>query len=235
MMPSEVEEQEETMQEFAPPMQIPIPGIDAADLPSLPMAEKAEEKSVKQKEELLRKHFSKEKHDAATKKKAADQNDDVAGEEIEGKNAKVLAATADTEAAGREEQGMAEPSLASKRNFTDLGQELYGSDDYQNCNPRCIPGRGICNDNVCFCKTPFTGTRCQHSLYDTAYRFSFTMLVASAVASTLFGVVLAYFIYGFIRESLEKRMALLGEPQVQKECWMPSDRGSKKRTRHGTA
>merc|ERR1719214_447908 len=31
------------------------------------------------------------------------------------------------------------------------------------CNPPCTK-HGVCNDNRCFCKTPWTGSSCQHQI-----------------------------------------------------------------------
>eukprot|EP00397_Hematodinium_sp_SG-2012_P068137 GEMP01108982.1.p1 GENE.GEMP01108982.1~~GEMP01108982.1.p1 ORF type:complete len:158 (+),score=14.59 GEMP01108982.1:132-605(+) len=32
------------------------------------------------------------------------------------------------------------------------------------CNPICSEGKGICNDGLCFCRSPYEGAACQHEV-----------------------------------------------------------------------
>merc|ERR1712194_421153 len=65
------------------------------------------------------------------------------------------------------------------------------------CHPPCIQGRGICNDNMCFCKTPFSGTTCQHKMNPFS-RVKYPMLVGLCGVSIVFGILFAQILHGFI-------------------------------------
>merc|ERR1719281_1648877 len=100
------------------------------------------------------------------------------------------------------------------------GFEPLESGSYQSCNPPCIQGRGICNDNLCFCKSPYTGTTCQHKV-GTLARVSYPMLVAFAIVSLLFGVLAAQIIHAIINLRSEGKLSALGDGYGRKEVWMP--------------
>lgn len=108
---------------------------------------------------------------------------------------------------------------------------IYALDEHKVCNPPCKANRGVCNDKICFCKTPFTGTTCQHEISAGSYRFGPTLVVGSSVVSVLLGSLCANIVYSFIRESIEKRMVSLGDETVNKESWTPSDTGTKRKGR----
>jgi len=95
------------------------------------------------------------------------------------------------------------------------------------CHPPCIQGRGICNDNICFCKTPFTGTTCQHKMSNYA-RIKYPMLVAASGVCVVFGLLFAQIIHGFVQRRVEKRLVWLGDGMVKQEIWMPPDNTKKK-------
>lgn len=97
------------------------------------------------------------------------------------------------------------------------------------CHPPCIQGRGICNDNLCFCKTPYTGTTCQHKLSSYS-RIKYPMLVAASIVCFVFGVLFAQILHGFVTSRIEKRLVWLGDGFVKQEVWMPPDntKGKKK-------
>ena len=42
-------------------------------------------------------------------------------------------------------------------------QNLPLNDDPEVCEPPCVEGQGVCNNNMCFCKSPFRGSSCQKS------------------------------------------------------------------------
>jgi len=98
------------------------------------------------------------------------------------------------------------------------------AEHYNTCHPPCIQGRGICNDNLCFCKSPFTGTTCQHKL-GTLARVSYVMLVAASIVSLFFGVLLAQGVHALINQHFEQRLAWLGDGFIKKEVWTPPQGG----------
>lgn len=98
--------------------------------------------------------------------------------------------------------------------------EPANPDKYNNCNPPCIAGRGICNDNLCFCKSPYTGTTCQHKL-NTLPRMSYPMVVAFSCVSVVFGVIFAQLLHAWIAGKLEARLTWLGDGIINKEVWCP--------------
>lgn len=99
------------------------------------------------------------------------------------------------------------------------GFEPLESGSYQSCNPPCIQGRGICNDNLCFCKSPYTGTTCQHKV-GTLARVSYPMLVAFSIVSVVFGVLFAQLFFAWISQHFDKRLSW-GEGALHKEVWCP--------------
>merc|ERR1719313_3140284 len=38
------------------------------------------------------------------------------------------------------------------------------SEDEEVCYPKCVEGRGVCQKGTCFCRPPYTGTRCQREI-----------------------------------------------------------------------
>lgn len=108
---------------------------------------------------------------------------------------------------------------------------IYSLDEHKQCNPPCKANRGVCNDRVCFCKTPYTGTTCQNEISAGSYRFGITLVAGCSMVCVVFGVLCAVIIYSFIRDSIEKRMVSLGDETVNKESWTPSDTGTKKKVR----
>lgn len=94
------------------------------------------------------------------------------------------------------------------------------------CHPPCIQGRGICNDSLCFCKTPYTGTTCQHKLSSYS-RIKYPMLVAAAAVCLVFGILFAQIVHTFVTSRIEKRLVSLGDGTVKQEVWMPPDNTKK--------
>jgi len=120
-------------------------------------------------------------------------------------------------------------NLAAKRMAEEAPEPGFFDDVNRVCKPACIKSRGICNDNICFCKTPYTGTACQHEILAGSYRFGPVMTSAIAVASVVFGIFVSQIVFSFIREQMEQRNASLGQETVNKESWTPSESGSKKK------
>jgi len=100
------------------------------------------------------------------------------------------------------------------------------------CDPPCQDGRGVCNDRVCFCKTPYYGTVCQNAILSGgAWRFGPVLVVGIALACTILGFLFAVIVYGFVRDGIEQRMVSLGADTVNKESWTPSENTTKKKAR----
>lgn len=98
---------------------------------------------------------------------------------------------------------------------------------HNTCHPPCIQGRGVCNDNVCFCKTPYTGTTCQHKMSNYS-RVKYPMLVAASCVCVVLGMLFAQVLHSFITRRVEKRLVWLGDGMVKQEIWMPPDNSKKK-------
>lgn len=90
------------------------------------------------------------------------------------------------------------------------------------CNPPCIQGRGICNDNVCFCKSPFSGSTCQHKIQTRQmYRFPKIAMVAMALFCIVVGLLAAKLVFAFTQNAVERRLAKYGEGKAKFEQWQP--------------
>lgn len=72
---------------------------------------------------------------------------------------------------------------------------LYSSDSWAKCNPACIQGRGVCNDDVCFCKTPYVGSTCQKLMMDETLRFTIPVAAILTVAALGIGVMLGVMVF----------------------------------------
>eukprot|EP00927_Polykrikos_kofoidii_P078757 TRINITY_DN75573_c0_g1_i1.p1 TRINITY_DN75573_c0_g1~~TRINITY_DN75573_c0_g1_i1.p1 ORF type:complete len:260 (-),score=32.03 TRINITY_DN75573_c0_g1_i1:35-814(-) len=96
--------------------------------------------------------------------------------------------------------------------------EDAGSTDDGNCHPKCIEGRGICNDNLCFCKTPWVGVRCEKKKTAENIRFSFVMVAALVAISLALGLAGSKILFNIFHE-IEKKAAYEGEEDKQEETW----------------
>jgi len=96
------------------------------------------------------------------------------------------------------------------------------STETSTCNPPCIQGRGICNDNVCFCKSPFSGSTCQHKIQTRQmYRFPKIAMVAMALVCIAVGLLAAKLVFSFTQNAVERRLAKYGEGKAKFEQWQP--------------
>lgn len=93
-------------------------------------------------------------------------------------------------------------------------------DTYTVCDPPCIQGRGICNDNVCFCRSPFTGSTCQHK-QTGLYRAPRVMVLGCAACCILFGLVSARLVFALSQRKIEKRLEHYGKGKQKFETWSP--------------
>lgn len=92
--------------------------------------------------------------------------------------------------------------------------------DIKKCHPPCIASRGVCNDNVCFCRSPYTGTTCQHKT-GTLSRVSIPLCVGFAGVSLLMGILSAQGFHAWISGMHAQRLSALGDGYVKKEVWCP--------------
>lgn len=89
------------------------------------------------------------------------------------------------------------------------------------CNPPCIEGRGVCNDNICFCRSPYTGSTCQHNVKDL-FRVSYSLTVGCAVACLIFGCFLAKMLTVLVGQRRSSTaLAGYGENKQKHESWSP--------------
>lgn len=88
------------------------------------------------------------------------------------------------------------------------------------CQPPCIASRGVCNDDVCFCRSPYTGTTCQHKT-GTLSRVSIPLCVGFAGVSLLMGILSAQGFHAWISGMHAQRLSALGDGYVKKEVWCP--------------
>jgi len=91
------------------------------------------------------------------------------------------------------------------------------------CKPECIAGRGICNDGVCFCRTPYEGKKCEREV-NTEMRFGYPIFVCNVIVAFMFGIALAAFCHSF---TSSKPVQLIGPPAQRRETWIPREREEK--------
>lgn len=94
------------------------------------------------------------------------------------------------------------------------------TNSFMTCDPPCIEGRGLCNDNVCFCRSPFTGSTCQHKMTDL-YRAPVPMVAGFAVVCFVMGIVLSKIIFTFSEHAVETRLQRYGPGKKKCESWTP--------------
>lgn len=89
------------------------------------------------------------------------------------------------------------------------------------CNPPCLEGRGVCNDNICFCRSPYTGSTCQHNV-ENLFRVSYTITTVIAIACLFFGIFMAKLLTILVagRRS-SNALAGYGENKAKHELWQP--------------
>lgn len=91
------------------------------------------------------------------------------------------------------------------------------------CKPECIVGRGICNDGVCFCRTPYEGKKCEQEV-NTEMRFGYPLFACNVIIAFIFGIAFAAFCHSF---SSSKPVQFVGPPAQRRETWIPRDREEK--------
>jgi len=99
---------------------------------------------------------------------------------------------------------------------------------YNHCDPPCVQGRGICNDRVCFCKSPFTGSTCQHKI-SALYRAPKVMVVGFSIICVLVGILSARMVLHLCSATADTRMHQFGEMAPRIETWQPPEEDNKKK------
>lgn len=99
---------------------------------------------------------------------------------------------------------------------------------YKKCAAPCIEGRGVCNDNVCFCKSPWTGSQCQHKIESLA-RFSFALVAGFCAFAIFIGFLLAKLVVTLIEGwRNERSLVRYGVGRSKTELWHPPELKTKK-------
>jgi len=102
--------------------------------------------------------------------------------------------------------------------------EAVNNKKYSTCSPPCKQGRGVCNDNMCFCKSPFVGTTCQHKV--GAYsRAPFPMMIGFAIVSFVMGGLGAQIVHAVSVRAVEGRTGWLHATGTKQEVWRPPGAG----------
>eukprot|EP00933_Yihiella_yeosuensis_P069317 TRINITY_DN7572_c0_g1_i1.p1 TRINITY_DN7572_c0_g1~~TRINITY_DN7572_c0_g1_i1.p1 ORF type:complete len:497 (-),score=98.48 TRINITY_DN7572_c0_g1_i1:124-1614(-) len=89
------------------------------------------------------------------------------------------------------------------------------------CNPACIPGRGVCGDGICFCKDPWHGVRCELEM-ENKTRLVWTSVLMILATATVIGFLIADIVWRLTRqdEAAERAQGVLGKVEQKKEKWV---------------
>jgi hypothetical protein len=98
------------------------------------------------------------------------------------------------------------------------------------CNPPCIQGRGVCNDNVCFCRHPFGGSTCQHKTTGL-FRVKKVLVAGACIVCAFIGILSARMVFAFSQRAIETRLERYGKGKAKCETWSAPDA---KHTKSGT-
>lgn len=103
-------------------------------------------------------------------------------------------------------------------------QEEMEHDDPTHCDPPCTK-HGVCNDNRCFCKTPWTGTTCQHQI-KVEKRIAYTLVFGIIGVAFVMGTIVATLLFNYQQKAV-KEFANYGDRTTRRETWKPSEAESK--------
>ena len=92
--------------------------------------------------------------------------------------------------------------------------------DQSVCDPECVEGQGHCHDNICWCKHPWTGSKCDKELKirpRLGYSLSFGLLGVAIVAGVIAAVIICE-ILSMMQTSD------YGTVKLRREQWSPATR-----------
>lgn len=92
------------------------------------------------------------------------------------------------------------------------------------CDPPCIEGQGTCNDNRCFCKSPWEGTTCQHKVKTGPLDKNIgpTLSTGIIIMSLCLGLMTGFCAFQVLVKLIFSQNEV-GEKLVRKETWKPSE------------
>jgi len=103
-------------------------------------------------------------------------------------------------------------------------EEEMEHDDPTHCDPPCTKF-GVCNDNRCFCKTPYTGSTCQHQI-KVEKRVAYTLVIGIILVFFVMGAIVATLLFNYVEKG-RKEFKSYGDRTVRRETWKPSEAESK--------
>ena len=101
------------------------------------------------------------------------------------------------------------------------------SQDADTCFPACHAKRGVCNDGICFCRSPWYGPTCGREMQQGALRMSYLFCIGASVLAALGGLLLGSLAHR-TGQHAKRQLDPFGEDagETKKEVWMPA--GEKK-------
>jgi len=139
----------------------------------------------------------------------------------------------DEEESESEEEGGGEEGEDGESTPSNASQTVLDPNvkEYTICDPPCITGRGICNDQVCFCKGAYYGSTCQHKMREDEWlQFAPPVVGVLCLVACAGGIALAQTVFNVIQSTRKMvQEHLFGPPTVKKECWQPSDSSASKK------
>mmetsp|Transcript_85302 Transcript_85302/g.151109 ORF Transcript_85302/g.151109 Transcript_85302/m.151109 type:complete len:299 (-) Transcript_85302:109-1005(-) len=236
--PAKAEEEEEAAEEVEPAAEektsntpefpskqadVSPPDVEAAYFATEEAAKESDEKADEKKEEP-----DEEKSDLDEKEKKE------LSEEEQKKADDARASQADRQeqakaGANAEEEAITTPPPAPTSPLPDsIPADFFSNAKYSTCSPPCIEGRGVCNDNTCFCKSPYRGSTCQKTVKDETVRIAYSVLAGMVAISMFVGCIAANCLFVYLTLSWEKKASYLGEAKARKEEWSPEAAAKKK-------
>lgn len=92
-------------------------------------------------------------------------------------------------------------------------------DNMDSCHPTCVQGQGVCSDKVCFCKSPFSGIRCERVRKSSSHRLSYPLAAGVAAFGLFAGVVIGVLFFAGVMAPKMKHAAVT---EKKAETWHAS-------------
>merc|ERR1719456_3174 len=90
--------------------------------------------------------------------------------------------------------------------------------DQSVCDPECHSERGYCHDNICWCKHPWTGSKCDKELKinpRVGYSLSIGLIIAAFVGGMLAAVIVSEILAAM-------QTSDYGPVKLRREAWTPA-------------